>query len=130
MKDFKETTSYQIVNHLYDERKDFIILGLCGKVGSGVTETANILEKTFDELYLPVPRFGEGDLYSSREYYILYTYAKANNWTSFYKIRASALITRRVLSKEADDLSRTLEKLANNKTGSIKAHCFDNTCKE
>ena len=45
MKDFKETTSYQIVNHLYDERKDFIILGLCGKVGSGVTETANILEK-------------------------------------------------------------------------------------
>lgn len=59
MKDFKETTSYQIVNHLYDERKDFIILGLCGKVGSGVTETANILEKTFDELYLPVPRFGE-----------------------------------------------------------------------
>ena len=57
MKDFKETTSYQIVNHLYDERKDFIILGLCGKVGSGVTETANILEKTFDELYLPVPRY-------------------------------------------------------------------------
>ena len=44
MKDFKETTSYQIVNHLYDERKDFIILGLFGKVGSGVTETANILE--------------------------------------------------------------------------------------
>ena len=47
MKDFKETTSYQIVNHLYDERKDFIILGLCGKVGSGVTETANILFKLY-----------------------------------------------------------------------------------
>ena len=128
MKDFKETTSYQIVNHLYDERKDFIILGLCGKVGSGVTETANILEKTFDELYLPIPRFEEDDLYSSREYYILYTYAKANNWTRFYKIRASALITRRVLSKQAVELSQTLGKLANNKTSSIEDHCFDETC--
>lgn len=87
MKDFKETTSYQIVNHLYDERKDFIILGLCGKVGSGVTETANILEKTFDELYLPIPRFEEDDLYSSREYYILYTYLERTSVISSLAIK-------------------------------------------
>lgn len=128
IKEFKETASYQIVDHLYDERKDFIILGLCGKVGSGVTETANILEKTFDELYLPVPGFEEDDLYSSHEYRILYTYAKANNWNRFYKIRASALITRRVLSGQVSELSRTLEKLANNKAGSIEDRCFDEIC--
>lgn len=55
-------------------------------------------------------------------------YAKANNWTRFYKIRASALITRRVLSKQAVELSQTLGKLANNKTSSIEDHCFDETC--
>ncbi len=54
---FESLASYRIINHLYDERKDFIILGLCGRVGSGVSTVSDILEKNFEELQLPNPGF-------------------------------------------------------------------------
>lgn len=76
------TPSHQIVSHLYNEHKDFIILGLCGKVGSGVSTTANILTKKFEDLQLPQSGFKNLEQYDSHEYRILYTYAK-ENWVSF-----------------------------------------------
>ena len=42
--DFEESASYKISKHLYNAQKEFIVLGLCGKVGSGVSEVAEILE--------------------------------------------------------------------------------------
>ena len=45
--DFKESASYKINEHLYNVQKEFIVLGLCGKVGSGVSEVAEILELPF-----------------------------------------------------------------------------------
>ena len=93
----KFSAPYKIVDNLYDTRKDFIVLGLCGKVGSGVSTVSKLLEKNFDDLQLPQPGFGNSDLLAEHEYRILYTYAK-KNWESFFKIRTSALITRHILS--------------------------------
>ncbi len=101
---FQSNPSYKVIDHLYDERKDFIILGLCGRVGSGVSTVSSILEKSFPELQLPEPGFSGLDLYENHEYRILYTYAK-QNWKAFYKIRTSALITRRTLNEEYQRLA-------------------------
>lgn len=71
--DFKESASYKINEHLYNVQKEFIVLGLCGKVGSGVSEVAEILELPFEEFHLPQPGFQGDDSYDAHEYRILYT---------------------------------------------------------
>lgn len=110
MKKFDETAPYQIVDHLYDVRKDFIILGLCGKVGSGVSTVSSILEKRFSDLQLPDPSFDNPDRYIASEYRILYNYAKSN-WIPFYKIRTSSLITRHLLKYEVSELVGFLDSI-------------------
>ncbi len=109
---FESLASYRIINHLYDERKDFIILGLCGRVGSGVSTVSDILEKNFEELQLPNPGFENPDLVASHEYRILYTYAK-KNWKPFYKIKTSALITRHILVYDHKEIAKFLTDLYN-----------------
>lgn len=103
LSDFEKIPSHKICKHLYDKEKEFIILGLCGKVGSGVSEVANILEQPFDLLYLPHYNHDSTESYDFHEYQILYTYAK-ENWKPFYKIRTSALITRHILTKESKEM--------------------------
>lgn len=93
---FKKQDSYRIIDHLYDDRKDFIILGLCGRVGSGVSTVSGILEKTFKELQLPLPGYDDEDPFAAHEYRVIHTYAR-KNWHAFHKIRTSALITRHIL---------------------------------
>lgn len=38
-------SGYQVINDLFDRQQDFIVVGLCGKTGSGVSTTAEILNK-------------------------------------------------------------------------------------
>lgn len=45
-------SGYQVINDLFDRQQDFIVVGLCGKTGSGVSTTAEILNKEFEELLL------------------------------------------------------------------------------
>lgn len=45
-------SGYQVINDLFDRQQDFIVVGLCGKTGSGVSTTAEILNKEFEELHL------------------------------------------------------------------------------
>lgn len=40
-------SGYQVINDLFDRQQDFIVVGLCGKTGSGVSTTAEILNKEF-----------------------------------------------------------------------------------
>lgn len=106
--DFKESASYKINEHLYNVQKEFIVLGLCGKVGSGVSEVAEILELPFEEFHLPQPGFQADDSYDAHEYRILYTYAK-RNWKEIYKIRTSSLITRHILKESEEEMCKFLE---------------------
>lgn len=105
--DFEESASYKISKHLYNAQKEFIVLGLCGKVGSGVSEVAEILEQPFEKLHLPQPGFQDHDSYDAHEYRILYAYAK-RNWKEIYKIRTSSLITRHILTESEDKMCRFL----------------------
>lgn len=47
-------SGYQVINDLFDRQQDFIVVGLCGKTGSGVSTTAEILNKEFVSVILAV----------------------------------------------------------------------------
>lgn len=103
--------SCQIMDYFYEKYKEFIVLGLCGKTGSGVTTAADILNsKSFEELCLPKPGYSSGDIYQEHEYRILYTYAH-KNWDRFYKIKTSALISRHILSENVEIFLEFVKKL-------------------
>lgn len=102
-----EHGGYRIINNLFGRQRDFIVIGLCGKTGSGVSVTADILNKEFDALNLNPEASTESSDYERHEYRMLYNYAK-RNWDSFYLVKTRALITARVLAKPADKFAEFL----------------------
>lgn len=107
---FSESNHYRIIDTFLDSKKDFIILGLCGKTGSGSTTIAQILQTPFDRLNLPQPGDAVGDMQEAAEYRILYTYAQ-KHWRSFFRIKSSALITAHILKKCPGDFCAFLKEL-------------------
>lgn len=94
--------SYDVANSLFDSMKNFVVLGLCGRTGSGCTEAANILGKDFSDLNLPLPSTETGGSIQDAEKLILYNYAK-KNWVPFYQIKTSSLMTGYLLEEETPD---------------------------
>lgn len=82
--------SNKVVKTLFNQQQDFIVVGLCGKTGSGVSTVAQILRQDFEDLNLcPTPPKSLSD-YGRHEYSILYNYAQ-KNWSGFYLIKTRAL---------------------------------------
>ena len=42
---FSAANHYRLIKGFFDSKQDFIVLGLCGKTGSGSTTVADILQK-------------------------------------------------------------------------------------
>lgn len=82
-------SGYQVINDLFDRQQDFIVVGLCGKTGSGVSTTAEILNKEFEELHLNAEPPAAGTDYERHEYRLLYNYAR-RNWNCFYLVKTRA----------------------------------------
>lgn len=98
---FLKTNHYRLIENFFDSKKDFIVLGLCGKTGSGSTTVADILQRSFEQLNLPVPADNSSDSIEDHEKRLLYTYAKVH-WKPFYRIKTSALITAHILNESVD----------------------------
>lgn len=94
-----ESPSIEVAGSLFDSMKSFIVLGLCGRTGSGCTEAANILGKDFCDLHLPQPSATPGSSIQSAEELILYNYAE-KNWVPFYQIKTSCLMTGYLLEEK------------------------------
>ena len=94
------------ITKLYDERKDFIIIGLTGRTGSGCSTVAEILStKCFSSLNLREPRKHEYSDIEERKFSILYEYGKSeNNWRPFRKINMSTIITWFLIEENYDSL--------------------------
>lgn len=105
---FSKTNHYRLIKGFFDSKQDFIVLGLCGKTGSGSTTVADILQKSFDQLNMPVPSDNSADRMEDYEYRLLYTYTKVH-WRPFYRIKTSALITARVLTDSEDSFLNFLD---------------------
>lgn len=93
--------SCQIVENMFDSQKEFVVLGLCGKTGSGVSTISNILNSEFSDLYLPKPCEESRGNIKKTEYRLLYNFAEIN-WKKFHKIKTSSLIVSRALCFDKD----------------------------
>ncbi|WP_458724903.1 deaminase [Pseudomonas mandelii] len=83
--------SSSAISSIYEDAKDFLIIGLTGRTGSGCSTTAQKLcNSTFD-----VPSEGYEGLSRNefKKHQIIKKYIDGSNWTPFYKIEASSLIT-------------------------------------
>ncbi|TWH83633.1 hypothetical protein [Sedimentibacter saalensis] len=92
----------EAVEKLYSERKDFIIIGLTGRTGSGCSTVASLLSKTFEELQ-PTRPVNDGSN-EKRQYEIIYNYSKVN-WEPFKVIEMKNVIFTFVLENSLKDFN-------------------------
>lgn len=104
------------INKIYNERKDFIIIGLTGRTGSGCSTASGILkESNFDKLGLKSPKAFDFKNSEEIKYSILYNYAKSDNWNNFDVIAMSDIITSFIFEKGYEEFRKYLEGLFINK---------------
>lgn len=115
-----------IISNIYHLRKNFAIIGLTGRTGSGCTTIANLFGcDKFEDLHAPEPsEEHEGTSNDERKYKIIYKFAKTN-WKTFTVITVSDFIFYFVLSLKFDDFIKSIIDAEN-----IKAKDADSFIKE
>lgn len=99
------------LDHIFDLRKKFTIIGLTGKTGSGCSEVSTLLTQGFkDESFTnPIDFFRESRgkyIHNTyRSHRICYNYAK-DNFVSFAEIKYKDVITLFILQKPLESLIR------------------------
>ncbi len=91
MSDLREATEL-----LFNERKNFIVIGLTGRTGSGCSTVAQLLSKSFEELNPTKPKYNDFQNNDERKYSILYSFAQYN-WDNFRIIKMRDVITTFIL---------------------------------
>lgn len=86
------------IKKVFDQRSDFIIIGLTGATESKLSEVSHIFQKTFEEIALPEEKsYNESEnIIEKLEYEIIYNYAKVN-WKQFDVIKARDIIISYIL---------------------------------
>ena len=111
----KEDLCFEIQNKtirkLFNERADFIIIGLTGAIDSDLSKITDIMGKNFEELYLPETR-NELSKLEQLEYCNVYNYAK-KHWKKFDVIKARDIIVTYIL-ENYESLSRFYSDLGTN----------------
>ncbi|MGX8795257.1 hypothetical protein ACR6HW_04030 [Fusibacter sp. JL298sf-3] len=87
---------------LFDERENFIIIGLTGRTGSGCSTVASLLGNSFAELSSPKPKEAQFENNEERKYKIVYEYAKSH-WSEFTVIKMKSIITSFIVRNEYDE---------------------------
>ncbi|OXS26465.1 MAG: hypothetical protein BI182_15405 [Acetobacterium sp. MES1] len=101
----------EAINKIFEDREDFVIIGLTGRTGSGCTTVADILkEPEFKKLKLRKPK--NYDFKDSEEikYSILYEYVNKpeNKWRPFQIISISSIIASYIFEKGYDEFEKYL----------------------
>lgn len=84
------------ISKIYSYRKNFLIIGLTGRTGSGCTTSTDFLRKKKNEIEFEKLNDFEVVNNEDRKKKIILHYAKSN-WESFYSIRAKDIITAFIL---------------------------------
>lgn len=92
----------QAVDKLFDERRDFIIIGLTGRTGAGCSTVAKILQTDdFKDLCLPKPKNCDFNSNEERKYKVIYNYCE-KHWCKFKVIEMRSVITSFILEEDYD----------------------------
>lgn len=114
----------EAVNKIYDERKDFVLIGLTGRTGSGCSTVSDILRTSdVSKLDLRTPKSYDFKNNEERKYSILYDYAQKGNWKHFEVISISNIITSFIFEQGYSELEKYIKKLCENyNEGNIVIH--------
>ncbi len=89
------------INSVYEDAKDFLIIGLTGRTGSGCTTTAQKL--CGNEFNVPTDGYDGLSRNELKKHQIIKKYIDGADWIPFYKIEASSLITYQLLKLSSSD---------------------------
>lgn len=94
--------TFSAIDHIYEEAKDFLIVGLTGRTGSGCSTAAQKLTSQ----HLDVPSEGYEGLTRNefKKHLIIKRYIDGERWTPFLRIEASSIITYHLLIIAEADL--------------------------
>lgn len=107
-----------VINTLYKERTEFIILGVTGRTGTGCSEVSKLLEKDF--ISLEVPKIKDLKDVEGRQYDIVYNFAK-ENWKPFIRIEMKHVIFTFILEHTYDVVENFMKEFGiTNELESIK----------
>lgn len=98
-----ESSEQKGLNKLYEERGDFILIGLTGRFGSGCSTASKILEKDFNQIDFPFPKRDKFENSYERKYKIIYDYTR-KHWSKFRCIQIKDIITSFILEVEEENL--------------------------
>ncbi len=101
----------EAINKIFEDREDFVIIGLTGRTGSGCTTVADILkEPEFKKLKLRKPKNYDFKDSEEMKYSILYEYVNKpeNKWRPFQIISISCIIASYIFEKGYDEFEKYL----------------------
>ncbi|MBJ2320160.1 hypothetical protein PS887_02314 [Pseudomonas fluorescens] len=94
------TETGEAINGVYDEARNFLIIGLTGRTGSGCSTAASKLGGTsFDFPAEGYEGLTENEL---KKHKIIHKYLKGDEWIPFYKLEARSIITYHLLLLERE----------------------------
>ena len=96
-----------MIETIYKIRKNFIILGLTGRIGSGCTTAANFLSKNIDEHNLKEICIDDKSSDSKRKKYIIWNFYN-KNWHPFEIITMSDIITLFIFKYSYNELANVI----------------------
>lgn len=128
----KMTGTDLFMNQVFDSPEGCIVVGLCGKKGSGCSTAAKILNTDFSKLHMKkneLQNLSFEKLYDQREYMIMQQYAE-KHWEPFEIVKVSALITARTLAYCPEKLSDLLSDIVQNQEESYKKYDYREICRD
>lgn len=103
------------IKNIYDEREQFIVIGLTGRTGSGCSTVSGILETAkFEDLCLHEPQTYNFSTNEERKYQIIYNYAK-EHWKEFTSISMTDMIFTFILEKSFEEFNNIYTSIFTNR---------------
>lgn len=102
----------EAANELYRHRRNFIIIGLTGRTGSGCSTVANAMASELDQLNFTDPAESDSDHYEDKKKRIIQEYiSKNDNWQPFYTIHVRDIISTFILECKYEEINGYLTSL-------------------
>ncbi|MGE0082971.1 MAG: hypothetical protein AB7S75_00980 [Desulfococcaceae bacterium] len=99
------------IKEIYTQRENFIIIGLTGRSGSGCSTSAELLERSFDQLSISEDNFLNKMDNSGRKIRIINKFAK-KHWHPFFKIQVRDVITTFILECTFDEIDSYFQQIS------------------
>lgn len=123
MNELADVIQQKTIKKVFDQRSDFIVIGLIGAIDTDISSAVNIFTKNFEDINLPEKLVAD-NMVDKLEYDNIYNFAK-QNWKKFDVIRARDIIITYILENTftlerfSKDIGNDLKKNVDFKKGCL-----------